>query len=562
MLDGFEIWKFVAGLGIFLFGMFQLEYSLKVLAGRSFKLFLRKHTGTAIKAVLVGMLITAVLQSSSVVSLMVLAFVGAGIIKMKHGLAIVFGSNLGTTFTAWVVATIGFKLNIEGFALPAIGIGSVLMLAFSNGKILYNSSRFLVGFGFLFLGLDYMKVSIENFAEGIDIAEFANYGLLVFSLIGVGLTALIQSSSAMLVITLSVLNAGLISFESAAAMVIGANIGSTSTILLGSIKGIPEKKRIALGQLLFNVTTGVVAFILIGLASKYITNILNITDQLIALAVYHSLFNLMGIVIFLPFIGKFSKFLKSKFAEADDELMSYMKKDTTKEPMAAIHVMEREGREVIEETIKLNLIAFHVDENEEDESFTEKMKETLGVGQKSFGQQYDELKQREGEVVEFYVEVQNQEMETPESARLNQLIACVRGALHSAKSLKNVHHNLEEFNNSANDFLHGQYVFFKEQSQEFYDELRQLLNTGNEETNFEKLADMMRLNQKQYEQFLKQFYKKKEKLAEIEISTVLNVNREIYSSHKNIVRAAKNLLLSPERSEDFNDIPDYIHGMY
>lgn len=562
MLDGFEIWKFIAGLGIFLFGMFQLEHSLKVLAGRSFKLFLRKHTGTAIKAVLVGMLITAVLQSSSVVSLMVLAFVGAGIIKMKHGLAIVFGANLGTTFTAWIVATLGFKLNIEGFALPAIGIGSVLMLAFSNAKVLYNSSRFLVGFGFLFLGLDYMKVSIENFAEGIDIAEFANYGLFVFGLIGVGLTALIQSSSAMLVITLSVLNAGLINFEAAAAMVIGANIGSTSTILLGSLKGIPEKKRIAVGQVLFNSITGAIAFALIVPTAKLITETLAISDKLIALAVYHSLFNFIGIVLFLPFIGKFSKYLKGLFVDDSNVFASYIKSDSPKVPEAAIHIMEKEGAKIIEQTIRLNHIAFHIDENDEDESFTEKMRETLGVGQKTFSQLYDELKQQEGEVVEFYVQVQNQEMETPESSRLNQLIACVRGALHSAKSLKNVQHNLSEFNSSANDFLHGQYVFFKKQSVEFYKELRDVLETGNEETSFEKLADMMRLNQKQYEDFLKQFYKKKEKLTEIEISTVLNVNREIYSSHKNIVRAAKNLKLSPERAEDFNDIPDYIHGMY
>ena len=120
-----DIWRLAAGLGLFLFGMHQLEESLKLLAGRSFKKFLREHTEHPVKGVLAGAVSTAALQSSSVVSLIVLAFVGTGVVSLASAIAIVFGSNLGTTATGWIVATVGFKLDIEALALPLVAIGGL-----------------------------------------------------------------------------------------------------------------------------------------------------------------------------------------------------------------------------------------------------------------------------------------------------------------------------------------------------------------------------------------------------------------------------------------------------
>ena len=131
--ESFDFWRFLAGLGIFLLGMLFIEEALKNLAGRTFKKFLRKHTSHPVKGILSGTVVTALLQSSSVVTLMLLAFVGAEIMTLRNAIGVIFGSNLGTTFTGWIVTLLGFKLEIESFALPMIAIGG-LVRVFLNGK--------------------------------------------------------------------------------------------------------------------------------------------------------------------------------------------------------------------------------------------------------------------------------------------------------------------------------------------------------------------------------------------------------------------------------------------
>ena len=211
-------------------GMFLLEESIKKLSGRAFKRLIRLYTTGKVKSIFSGLFVTAILQSSSAVSLMVLAFVGAGIMAMENAIGVILGSNIGTTVTAWIVASIGFKVNIESFALPLIGMGGLGLIFLGKSEKYSNFSKLLVGFGFLFMGLDYMKTSVEVFATNFDLTTLPNYGIVVYVLIGLLLTAIMQSSSATLAIILTTLNAGIIEFDSATAMVIGANVGTTVTV--------------------------------------------------------------------------------------------------------------------------------------------------------------------------------------------------------------------------------------------------------------------------------------------------------------------------------------------
>src|SRR5690606_30713179 len=188
-----------------------------------FKNLLQRFTNRSWKGILTGTAVTAILQSSTMVTLLALAFLGGGMIALKNAISIVLGANLGTTFTAWIVATFGFKMDIADFSFPFLAVGILSYLFLDSRPILKNTGGLLVGFGLLFLGLEYMKISIENVAGQIDLATFAVYGLWVFVLLGVIITALIQSSSAMIVIILSALNADLIDIYQSVAMVIGAN---------------------------------------------------------------------------------------------------------------------------------------------------------------------------------------------------------------------------------------------------------------------------------------------------------------------------------------------------
>ena len=208
--------KLSAGIGLFLFAMYLLEESLKNLSGRNFKLFLQRTTKSRIGAVTGGAVVTGVLQSSSMVSLMVLAFVGAGVFTMKNAMAIILGANLGTTLDSWLVATLGFKVDIEVVAYPAVFVGGLLLILFGNRKTMKYIAYFLFGFGLLFIGLSFMKMAMEGQVKAFDFSKYAEMSMVVFLIIGFIITSLVQSSSVTMALTLSALHAGAITFPAAA----------------------------------------------------------------------------------------------------------------------------------------------------------------------------------------------------------------------------------------------------------------------------------------------------------------------------------------------------------
>ncbi|MBU3953104.1 MAG: Na/Pi symporter, partial [Proteobacteria bacterium] len=310
----FDYWKLLAGLGIFLFGMQLLENSVKDLSGKAFRRIIRDYTNTRLKAIANGTLVTALLQSSSAVSLMVLAFVGAGIMSMENAIGVILGSNIGTTLTAWIVATLGFKIKIETFALPFIGVGAAGLILFKPGTRVYHINRLLIGFGFLFLGLDYMKTSVESFSQNFSPGQFQNLALWMCLGIGTVITALMQASAATIAITLAALNSQLMTFEMAAAMVIGANIGTTATVLLGAIGGSPPKKRVAASHLVFNLVTGIIAFAALPAMVMVVKIFIDVTTNgPVGLALFHTIFNITGVLIFLPIVKVMTLFLVKLF---------------------------------------------------------------------------------------------------------------------------------------------------------------------------------------------------------------------------------------------------------
>ena len=556
LFEYFDIWKFIAGLGIFLFGMRQLELALSELTGPSFKRFLRKHTKNKIKAVLSGTCVTAILQSSSVVSLIVLAFVGAGIMQLKHALGIIIGSNLGTTFTGWIVATLGFKLSIESFALPLVGIGGIGLIVFLANIRVYNLFRVLVGFGLLFLGLDYMKTSIEYLAQNFDLEIFAAYPTWMFLLIGFVLTALIQSSSASMAITLSALYGEVISFEAAAAIVIGSDLGTTITVILGAIGGVAAKKRVALSHFIFNLITDLMAFVFMIPLINLVTQIMGIQDPMIALVLFHSSFNLLGILIFFPFLSLFARFLNHRFEDKDVSASSFIMLVNTKVPEAALEALSKEVNHLLFQVFDLHLAAFKLDEPGLTHTDQYKRK-WLGANQKSFLEKYHTIKQLEGELFGFYLRLQKETLSNTESEQLSKYIDVIKYALHAAKGIKDIEHNLREFEGAPQSTLRKLYLDFRKHSRELYRGLYQIFVGKVEVSYMEDLLLQFGQVHKNYDHFMDKIYSKlkRKHLNEVGISTVLNVNREMYSAHKALIRALKDYLLKPESAKEFDNVP-------
>jgi phosphate:Na+ symporter len=308
--------EIAAGVAIFLFGMLSLEEGFKAFTGGALERILKRTTDKRWKSLSFGIVSTSIMQSSSLVSVLTISFLSAGLITLADGIGIIFGANLGTTTGAWLVAGFGLKVKISAYAMPMLVFGIILI--FQKSKSLKGIGYVLTGLGFLFLGIHHMKEGFEAFKDGIDLVAYAVpgiKGLFIFTLIGVFATVVMQSSHATLVLIITALAAQQISYENALALAIGANVGTTITAILGAMSSNVEGKRLAGAHLIFNVTTGLIAILFISqfiTAVDYVSNNVGIAndDYTLKLAVFHTLFNLVGVAVMLPFVGRLVTFLE------------------------------------------------------------------------------------------------------------------------------------------------------------------------------------------------------------------------------------------------------------
>jgi phosphate:Na+ symporter len=553
MNETFDLWKLIAGLGIFLIGMFMLEDAIKILSGKAFRRMIRLYTNGPFRAIGSGTLVTAILQSSSAVSLMVLAFVGAGVMSMQNAIGVIMGSNIGTTLTIWIVAFVGFKLKIESFALPFIGLGGIGLVFCDSSYKPYQVCRLLIGFGFLFLGLDYMKSSVESIGQNFDLSMVPDYGLWLYLLIGTLLTAIMQASAASIAVVLTALHSGLITFDIGVAMVIGANVGTTITVILGSLGGIPAKKRVAFSHLVFNVITGVVAFFSIRPLVWFIIHFVDIqTNNVMGLALFHTLFNIIGVILFFPFIKLLTNKLYRLFPDHKAILTVYINNTPTEVIEAATSAMRKEILHLLHECQLYGTRLLNINRQL---TFSEALRIQTSIWEKlSFESLYENIKRLHAEIFAYYSKLQNQKLEEVEAKELERIIFASRNIMNSLKNFKGIRLDLDEFESSENAFLNSQLKLFR----------KRLLNVYNDMGSIQKLLD----KEEQYENLLKVFVKIEEddklcvnetlravaegKIQELEISSMLLVNRLFTQACRLQIFSLKDLLLSQELINNFD----------
>lgn len=553
-----SFWKLLAGLAVFLFGMEQLERGIEHLAGRSFKLFIKKYTTHPFSAVLVGILITAILQSSSLVSFIVLAFVGAGVMAMPNALSVILGANFGTTLTSWIIALVGFSFNLEKFSYPILACGGIVFLVFGSSKSGFNYARMIIGFGMLFLGLDFMKASIGDYFSNFDVSPYVNYPIIVFALLGFIITAIVQASSATMAIALSALYTGKIPLEIAAGLIIGSELGTSIKSWFGAMQGLPAKKQVALGNILFNSGTTLMGLILVHPILYLITKVWNVSDEVYALVLFQNFTNLATIVMFFPFLQSFSSFLERRFREKKDQVPLYISKTGTEIPEAALDALEKDAHFFLHKTIVLNLDAFHIERNliPLEPELSEKMKMLEGSAF-SYGKFYDQLKVNEGEIVHYYLDLNKESLNEKDSRRLQQLLNVIRNATFSAKAMKDIRSDRKDFRESADDRKHEQYKKFQDKVKSFYLRVGEILQLKDKQVVFNDLTLLLESIRKEYDTNTAELYgiARNHQLSEQDLSTLLNVNRELFSSHRSLIHAIKDLMLSAESASNFESLP-------
>ena len=306
----------VGSLGLFLYGMKMMSESLQKVAGSKMRGILSAMTANRFLGILTGFLVTAVVQSSSATTVMVVGFVNAGLVTLTQSIGLIMGANIGTTVTAWIISILGFKVQISDYVLPLIAFG--LPLIFSKLANRRSWGEFLVGFALLFMGLDFLQNSVPDIGENPDILSFLqNYtdlgflSTLIFLFLGTALTVIIQSSTATMALTFVMCNQGWISFELAAAMVLGENIGTTITANLAASVGNISAKRAARVHFLFNFLGVVWMMFIINRYTGVIDGIVTKHNGIspsesplaipIALSLFHTSFNIINTLIFIWF---------------------------------------------------------------------------------------------------------------------------------------------------------------------------------------------------------------------------------------------------------------------
>ncbi|MGR8950558.1 MAG: Na/Pi cotransporter family protein [Gammaproteobacteria bacterium] len=358
----------VGGLGLLLVGMSMMTDGLKLAAGNSLRDLLALWTNSRLRGLFAGFLITGLVQSSSAVTVATIGFANAGMLTLEQSLWVIFGSNVGTTMTAWIVALVGFKLNIEALALPLIGIGAVLKLT-GGDSTRAPIGMAIVGFGMLFLGIGSLKDAFETVGGKVDLPIGENLTfLLLLTYVGTGiiLTTLMQSSSAAMVVAISAAEGGLLPFNAAAAIVIGANLGTTTTAIFSVFGATATARRVALGHVSFNVITAIVAMLLLGpmlwLAGT-VQGLLNMeASTSVALAVFHSVFNFLGVLLMWPLSGWMTGMLHKRF-QTDEETESrpkYLDKNVLALPYIAVDALALELSRVANFTVQLLQKNLHI----------------------------------------------------------------------------------------------------------------------------------------------------------------------------------------------------------
>lgn len=359
----------LSGIAIFIIGMFFMQDGFKQLSGGILEKLLQKFTSNTLYAILTGFLSTSIVQSSTIISLVVISFLSAELLTLVQGIGIIFGSNLGSTTTAWIVSSLGVDVKISAYAFPMIVFGVILRFFKSNTS--KGTGNVLLGLGFIFLGIAYMKDGFDVMKNSIDLASYAMdgyIGIIVYILIGIIVTVVIQSSAATLAIVITALNADSITYVNALALAIGANVGTTLTAILASFTSNENGKRVALVHFIFNIVSA--TFITIFIFNfkdlvDFLAPYLGISDKNygMKLALFHTIFSAIGILLLTPFIPLLvrlsEKLIKKKVSSASKP--KYLNPSVIQNPDAALVSIRKEIINLYENCQKamLHALNFH-----------------------------------------------------------------------------------------------------------------------------------------------------------------------------------------------------------
>lgn len=440
-----QILTIIGALGFFIYGMKVMSEGIQKVAGSRMRQILGAMTSNRFKGILAGFLITSLIQSSSATTVMVVSFVNAGLLSLVESIGVIMGANIGTTVTAWLVSLFGFKFKIAAFALPLIAVGFPLL--FFNREKLRSLGEFLIGFALLFLGLEELKDAVPDLNSNPEILEFlANYtgmGMLstiIFVMVGTLLTVIVQSSSAAMTLTLTLLFNGIIPLEVGAAMVLGENIGTTITANLAALVANVHAKRAARAHFIFNIFGVIWMILAFPIFIQLVGNIwepvqtslaangfdLDKSSEELQLSLFHTLFNIINtflLVWFVPIIAKAVIWMVPSRGDDEEFHLEFIGRGITQTPELSLLEAKKEIAK-FGKIVKKQVSFVQEVMDEKDKKRQKKLIEKIA--------KYEEITDRiEAEVVNYLTQLSKSELTSNSSAR-------VRGMLNMVNELESI----------------------------------------------------------------------------------------------------------------------------
>ena len=342
----------LGGVGLFLLGMTVMTAGLKALAGSALRTVLGKAAATPLRGALWGAIATLIVQSSSATTMTTIGLVSAGLLTFPQGLGLVFGANVGTTGTGWLVALIGVRVSLTAAALPMIFVGALVKLL-GSGRI-SGAGAALAGFGLVLFGLTTLQQGMGGLAERLHPADLPAvlagpgagwwvglFGALALVVVGLAMTAVMQSSTAAIALTLSAHYAGAIGLDQGCALIIGQNIGTATSSALAAIGASSTAKRLAVAYILFKLIAAVIALVLFPVVTPLMVRASSTVDGVTLLAAYHTAYNVIGVAVLLPLIDKFTRFVERLLPERGSPLTRCLDPSALATPIAAVEAVRR-----------------------------------------------------------------------------------------------------------------------------------------------------------------------------------------------------------------------------
>ncbi|MDX2504446.1 MAG: Na/Pi cotransporter family protein [Gammaproteobacteria bacterium] len=560
----------IAGIAIFLIGMHYMENGFKLFSGGALHTILAKFTSTTAKAIATGFLATSVVQSSSLVSVIIISFLSAELIGLAQAIGVVFGSNIGTTTTAWLVSSFGLKIKIAQYALPMLIFG--VIMGFSKHNSYKGLGSVLIGLGFIFLGIAYMKDGFETLKDGLDLAEYAMEGYLgvfIYILFGAVATVIIQSSSATMAIIITALATGQIDYINALSLAIGANVGTTVTAVLGSLASNKNGKRLAVAHFIFNITTALIAIIFLYQLKDLVDVLASVfsipkTDDAMKLALFHTIFNVIGVLAVAPFIKYLVRFLESLFCVKENGRgePKYLTKEVMEIPASALEALRKETIHLYDKSLEaivhaMNLHRTEIFSDAEVNTVVKRSVTTIKVDINEIYQQ--DIKNLYSEII-HYASISQTYMDEEGNDKIYELKLTARNIIEMVKDVRELQKNLNFFTKSKNNFMINEYNKLRTELVTIMRRMQEIREYEGGEEDILTQIEVLKAKAKDNEKFLNQNIDtliREDKIDSKMASSLINDVGFTHSICKKILNSAATLWVKDKEIKQLGD--EYVY---